>query len=527
MKVSLRWKILAWALVNLALIAGAVFWFLRAQFSVGVQSLLAGPTGEQLDAIARQLAPELLKRSKSEWPAVLDESFGELRSRGVKATIVLNNGWFIAGDIREIPTEVRKAVLNHDAKMGGPGDSGGPGSPLGPDELMKDLPPFPLDEFTDDGEPPDDFLMKDRSGPRRGRFGGFPPNRQISSVITATTKFEKFMVVSSNPRLYWAGVHLDNAAGPLPFTLLLTSESIRGGGLFFDYVPWLWLGSALAVMSVLIWLPLVHILTRTLQNLTKTAENIAAGSFDPPPGTRRGDELGRLQNAHRHMAQRLDGFVTGQKRFLGDTAHELLSPLARLEVALSILEQRASDAERSTLNRALGEVGRMAKLVRELLAFSKSSLAAGNESLEEVSLLDLVHEAVDQEKGEAEVRVSIPETLRVMMMPELLKRAVENVIRNAVRYAAADGPIHVSADRDREEIVLRVSDSGPGVPEDALPRLFDPFFRPDASRTAATGGTGLGLAIVKSCVEACQGRVSARNLSPSGFEVEITLIAAR
>lgn len=516
MKISLRWKILAWALVNLALIAGAVFWFLRAQFSVGVQSLLAGPTGGQLDSIARQLAPELLKRSKTDWPAVLDESFGELRKRGVKATIVLNNGRFMAGDVRELPSEVKDAVLSHDAKFGGMGTGpigpGGPrdkGGPRGPGGFMNDMPP----------RPPDDFFMDD--GPRGG-----PPNNKRTGKITATTRFEKFMVVSTNPTLYWAGIHLDNPAGPLPFTLLLASDSIRGGGLFFDYVPWLWLGTALAVMSVLLWLPLVHILTRTLRNLTKTAEDIAAGSFDPPPATSRGDELGRLQNAHSHMAQRLDGFVTGQKRFLGDTAHELLSPLARLEVALSILEQRASDAERSTVNRALGEVERMARLVRELLAFSKSSLAVGNESMDVVSLPDLVAEAVEQEKGGAEVRISIPENLNVKVMPELLKRAVENLVRNAVRYAAADGPVVISAARAQDEIVLRVSDSGPGVPEDALPRLFDPFFRPDTSRTTSTGGTGLGLAIVKSCVEACQGRVSARNLAPKGFEVEISLIAA-
>lgn len=532
MKVSLRWKILAWALLNLALIAGAVIWFLQAQFSVGVQSLLAGPTGGQLDAIARQLAPELLKRPKGEWQAALDESFAELRARGVKATVVLNNGRFMAGDVRDLPAEVKEAVLSHDAKFGGMGGGPKPGGPGGPRDMGG--PRDPGDPrgpggpggFKDDMEPPDDFFMEDRPGPRDGPFGGGPPNKNPSGKITATTKFEKFMVVSSHPRQYWAGVHLDNPQGPLPYTLLLASDSIRGGGLFFDYVPWLWLGTALAVMSVLLWLPLVHLLTRTLQDLTKSAENIAAGSFDPPPATRREDELGRLQNAHRHMAQRLDGFVTGQKRFLGDTAHELLSPLARLEVALSILEQRLPAEQGPTLQRALGEVNRMAKLVRELLAFSKSSLAAKHEALEVSSLLDLADAAVEQENAGADVRVSIPEDLRVMVIPELLKRAIENLVRNALRYAAADGPIVVSAAREADEIVLRVSDSGPGVPEDALPRLFDPFFRPDSSRTAATGGTGLGLAIVKSCVEACQGRVTAKNLSPRGFEVAIILPAA-
>jgi two-component system sensor histidine kinase CpxA len=113
-----------------------------------------------------------------------------------------------------------------------------------------------------------------------------------------------------------------------------------------------------------------------------------------------------------------------------------------------------------------------------------------------------------------------------MAVPRLLSRALENIIRNAVRYAAADGPILITANRDYANVILTVSDVGPGVPEDTLPKLFDPFYRPDNSRTTVTGGTGLGLAIVKSCIKACHGDVSASNRVPTGFIVTITLQAA-
>ncbi len=521
MKISLRWKILAWALLNLALIAGAVVWFLHAQFEVGVHSLLAGPTGVRLDAVARQLAPDLVKTRENEWSAVMDTHLADWRARGVNATLAHNSGRVVSGDETALPAEVGEAIREHNRKFGRPpkapggmgGPPRGPGLPRGPENRFGPGGPDGFRGFVDD--PP-----RDR-GPDMRRGGVDPPPEK--STTSPTTKFEKFMLVSSNPRRYWAGVHLDNSAGPLPCTLLLSSDSIRGGGLFFDYVPWLVLGATLGVMSILLWLPLVHILTRTLENLTRSAENIAAGSFDAPPGTRRGDELGRLQNAHRHMAQRLDGFVTGQKRFLGDTAHELLSPLARLEVSLSILEQRAKEGERGTVERALGEVRRMADLVRELLAFSKTSLAHRDEVLEPVDVAEMIGNIVERERDGAVFENLVGGDLRVMALPGLLERALENVIRNAVRYAAADGPVRISAERAHGQVVIRVEDHGPGVPEEALPRLFDPFFRPDTSRTAATGGTGLGLAIVKTCVEACRGKVSAGNRAPRGFVVEITL----
>lgn len=107
--------------------------------------------------------------------------------------------------------------------------------------------------------------------------------------------------------------------------------------------------------------------------------------------------------------------------------------------------------------------------------------------------------------------------------PELLARALGNLVRNSLRYAGTAGPITVSTVHENGLVILTVADEGPGVPPEALPRLGEPFFRPDAARTREQGGTGLGLAIVKTCLEACQGTLTLRNRSPRGFAAEVRL----
>ena len=123
------------------------------------------------------------------------------------------------------------------------------------------------------------------------------------------------------------------------------------------------------------------------------------------------------------------------------------------------------------------------------------------------------------------VQVQIADELAAMAEPDLLARALANLVRNALRYAGDAGPVLITAEPVEQGVALRVSDSGPGVPAGALQKIFDPFYRLEASRSRDTGGVGLGLAIVKTCVEACQGSVAASNRQPSGLQVEIRLKA--
>jgi two-component system sensor histidine kinase CpxA len=291
-----------------------------------------------------------------------------------------------------------------------------------------------------------------------------------------------------------------------------------------DFTPWIAAAGAIILFSLLFWLPLVRGIARSLREMTSATARIAEGQFDIPVRENRGDELGLLARSINQMSARLAGFVHGQKRFLGDIAHELCSPLARAQMALGIMEQQMSAASLADLRE---EVQQMSSLVNELLSFSKASLAAGRIKLQSLALREIIDRAIERENlTDAAINSLIPDDLRVNAEPDLLCRAISNLLRNAIKYAGDAGPLEAAAERKGAEIILTISDNGPGVPEDALPQLFDPFYRVDISRTRDTGGTGLGLAIVKTCVESCGGRVACQNHIPHGLSVIITLQAS-
>ncbi len=165
----------------------------------------------------------------------------------------------------------------------------------------------------------------------------------------------------------------------------------------------------------------------------------------------------------------------------------------------------------------------MSALVSELLAFARATHSAPP-ALQNLSLREIVDRAWQREgEGRAAWEPSVPSDAVVRADPALLQRALANLLRNAVRYAGSAGPVTVDARRAGIGWELRVADVGPGVPEDAIPRLFEPFYRPEPSRSRELGGTGLGLAIAKTCVEACGGTLRAANRTPRGFEVVVLL----
>jgi len=282
--------------------------------------------------------------------------------------------------------------------------------------------------------------------------------------------------------------------------------------------------AAVMLISALLWIPLVRNITRPLARMTHAAEEIAKGRFDVRINEPRADEIGRLGSSINHMTSRLCGFVKGQKSFLGDVAHELGSPIARIQIGLGILEQHVDANNRKQVVDVMEDVTHMSNLVNELLCFSRAEMDTAKVMLNTIELLPVLQRAVQRESmPTTEIITKIDPKIRVIADPELLARALANIIRNAVKYAGDAGPIHVSAKREGNKIEIQVKDSGPGVPDDLVEQLFEPFFRPEPSRDRCSGGVGLGLAIVKTCIETCKGTVSARNLKPKGFAVTITL----
>lgn len=454
-------KILLWLLMNLGILAAVFLAVCGAQFRFGLDSLLAGRAADRIRALSQAVCGDLQNRPREEWDAAL-ERVGA--AYGMPFALFRRDGQQVAGVPVALPPEVHAKLI----ERRGPGAGGRfePGA---------DAPPQP-----------------------------------------------RFLLQTAQPKQVWIGVcvSLFEPDQPRPLTLLLMPASLRAGGLLFDLSPWAAAGAGALLLCVLFWIPLARHLTGCIAQITGVTEEIANGRFDARVACRRTDELGRLAQAVNRMAERLSHFVSGQKRFLGDVAHELGSPLARMEMALGVLEDRVGTGE---IEDAREEVEHMSKLVHELLSFSRASLEQAVK-LRNVGVAELVREVLEREAAPASsIAVNIDPALAVRADPELLSRALANLVRNALRHAAAGGPIAISADSSGTRVAIRVADGGPGVPEELIQRVFDPFFRAEASRSRETGGTGLGLAIVKTCVEACQGTVSARNRKPAGFEVEMSL----
>jgi two-component system sensor histidine kinase CpxA len=356
--------------------------------------------------------------------------------------------------------------------------------------------------------PPPPGAGGDPPPPRRGPLPAFP-----KSVLHSGSA-------------YWLLVRLPPEPLQLDAPIMLVGRTPKLGlsPLLFNPKPWIAVAAGIIVFSALFWLPMARNLTRAITKMTRATESIAEGRFDVQLADNRSDELGRLGHAINRMAGRLKEFVTGQKRFLGDAAHELCSPLARMEIALGILEERGDEKSASYVRDVREEVTHMRKLANELLSFSKSALLEHQIPLAPVNLADVVDAAIRQEKsGAFPIDVQVPRDLAAQGNFDLLQRALGNLLRNALRYGGDQGKITVRGWSERGQVFLAVADEGPGLAPVELEKVFDPFYRVDPSRTAATGGVGLGLAIVKNCVESCGGVVSAASRQPRGLEVRIRL----
>jgi signal transduction histidine kinase len=189
-----------------------------------------------------------------------------------------------------------------------------------------------------------------------------------------------------------------------------------------------------------------------------------------------------------------------------------------MQVALGILERKAEESEGKYVRDLQEDVELLAGLTTELLTFARSELKREPVALGPVALRPVVERAIQVEGAAA---IDVDETLIVTGEETLLFRAISNLIRNAERYGGGD--VTVSARRQGEHVVLTVADHGPGVPEEALEKIFAPFFRLDSARERTKGGTGLGLAIVRNNIESCGGKVAARNRPEGGLEVVVTL----
>ncbi|HUS06235.1 MAG TPA: ATP-binding protein [Bryobacteraceae bacterium] len=276
-------------------------------------------------------------------------------------------------------------------------------------------------------------------------------------------------------------------------------------------------------MLVLLCYAFARHLTKPVEKLKETMDCFGRGDLTARAHSRRGDEIGQLARTFDTMADRIQTLLAAERRLLMDISHELRSPLARLSVAVELAR---TDGNRDNyLDRIQREADRLNALVGELLEVTRVEGDPSQRKLEIVRLDEIVKQIVEDCRIEADARgcrleLTGGQAVEMPGDPELLRRAVENVIRNAIRYAPEGTAVEVHQGGGS----VAVRDYGPGVPGESLERIFDPLYRVESDRGRDSGGVGLGLAIARRAVELHQGRIKASQAHP-GLRVEITFPA--
>jgi signal transduction histidine kinase len=268
----------------------------------------------------------------------------------------------------------------------------------------------------------------------------------------------------------------------------------------------------------------VH-LAAPLRSLRQAVDRFGRGDLSTRVHSTRKDEIGELSQAFDEMAGRIETLLEAERRLLQDVSHELRSPLTRLDVAVDLA--LTSEDRGASLGRIKRDIGRLSVLVNELLQLTRAEGDPSNHNLERVRLDEMLDVWVEDCDLEAEAKgcrldLSDSEPCTVLGEPELLRRAVENVVRNAIRHAPEGTAIKIDLELHGELATIIVRDHGPGVPDELLGAIFEPFFRVEGHRSRASGGVGLGLAIARRAVNLHKGRISAQNARP-GLVVQIEL----
>lgn len=292
-----------------------------------------------------------------------------------------------------------------------------------------------------------------------------------------------------------------------------------------------WRVLMLLAISALVCLWLARSFSAPISRLRKATRQFAAGDLSTRVGeqVQGKNEISTLAQDFDHMAEQIEDLVGSQQRLLRDISHELRSPLARLGVALELARQEGKPEVRSkALQRIELEAERMNEMIGQLLSLTRLESGASKLQREEFDLaemlINLVHDA-DYEARNRGCRVLFDGNgpLPIYGSQELLARAVENVIRNAVKYTAEDSSISVELIQSERFNRIRIHDQGPGVPDTALEKLFEPFYRVADARDRQSGGTGIGLAIAERSVKLHAGSIRAENHPAGGLIVEILL----
>jgi signal transduction histidine kinase len=320
-----------------------------------------------------------------------------------------------------------------------------------------------------------------------------------------------------------------------PYTLVLQlkprlreiTDALLGQGISYAI--------SVILLITLLCFALAYHIALPIHRIQATARKVAEGDLKarvPASVSRRFDELAALAKDFNSMVGRLDILIQTQKNLLNSVSHELRSPLARINLSLAILKRRSMPESNDMFQRLDRDVARIDGLMGQLLTLSRLEAGLSSANREDVDFAQLVEETAADSNFEAQASgksVSFRAKGSIILGnadPHALRSACENVIRNAVRFTQPGTEVEVVLEIDRSApeplALLSIRDHGPGVPEDSLEAIFQPFYRINGD-SEANGGNGLGLAIVAEAIRLHRGNIRASNLVPTGLEIKIQL----
>jgi signal transduction histidine kinase len=356
-------------------------------------------------------------------------------------------------------------------------------------------------------------------------FGGSSHYLVDSRGIDQISGENRSALLPPPPRTQWrtrANGHYIRAHRAADGNYWIVAVGVPERANIWTFLPYYFL--VIGATLILCWLASVGVVS-PIRRIAASIALFGQGNLAVRVKTKRQDEVGQLGRSFNQMAERLEMLIVSERRLLGDISHELRSPLARLKFAIKLA--RTSADSKSALDRIERDVDRIASLVADIVEINFIECGPGIQGAEIARTADIMDEVVRDCEVEADVRgcrIAVSGRLsgQIMGKRELLRRAVENVLRNAIRHSPENSTIDVSIAEDSRAATIAVRDYGTGVPEDALERIFDPFFRVDEARDAMSGGSGLGLSIAKQAVQVHRGTITAENAQP-GLRVKISI----
>lgn len=310
---------------------------------------------------------------------------------------------------------------------------------------------------------------------------------------------------------------------PIPESAELRFRATQGDRLWMIALATLLLSAALAY-------PLSMRLVRPVRGFQDTARRLAAGDFKARVPTYGGDEIARLGADINALAAALEKNERARRRWAADISHELRTPIALLRAEIEALQDGMRPFERSSLDTLHGDVLRLGRLVDDLYELSTSDLGALGYRMEETDIVDVLSSDVDAfrrsfEEADLslELEIECPAPLYLKADAQRLSQLFRNLMNNSQQYTDPGGGLSIRLSRKEQTLFIDFQDTPPGVPTEALPKLFERLYRVEASRNRHTGGAGLGLAIAQNVVEAHGGTISAHPSPRGGLWLRIKL----